>query len=134
MRLSSRALVLPIAIAWVACGETLPAGGGGTDAPVREAGADATDATDAKDGRVPTCFDAPFSEAVHRPDLSSPGDEQSVTLSTDELEVVVGTTRDPATNDYDLWTARRSSIANSFPALVRIEGLKDVWVATRTPR
>ena len=77
----------------------------------------------ANDGRAPSCFGAPFTDAKLVPELSSPGDEQSVTLSTDEREVFVGTTRQAGTTDYDLYTSRRNTTDEPFPPLQRVDAL-----------
>jgi hypothetical protein len=113
------------AFAWLACGEALP-DNGTVDPPVRDSGVDAATDAGGPDGRAPSCFGAPFTDAVLVPELSSPGDEQSVTLSNDEREVFVGTTRKEGTTDYDLYTSRRTTTEEAFPALVRADTLSSL--------
>src|SRR5689334_17392230 len=92
-RLAALSLAL-LAFAWLACGDALP-DDGTVDPPARDSGTPGDDASDAgtkPDGRPLSCLGAPFTNVEHRTDLSTEGDEQSVTLSLDEREVYVGTT------------------------------------------
>jgi len=127
-----------LALGWLACGESLPTSDA-VEAPTRDSGVDAVSDAGESGPHEPTCYGAPFETAVPLPELSSDGDEQSVTLSVDELEVFVGTTRDKPTTDatnYDIWTARRGKIGDPFGALVRVDAISSDladYASTLTP-
>lgn len=97
----------------------------GTDAPIPDAGSDVakTDApTDAPvDARPPSCDPSkPFGTPTMLTTLSSAEFEGSPRVSDDELTVYIDAVRAPGAPTFDLYQATRTTVTDSFGALVPI--------------